>query len=201
MVNGGLTFSAASERNKAPILDVLRKVLPAEGKVLEIGSGSGQHIVFFAPLFPQLTWQPSDLACNLDSLNSRIGKEGSPNILQALELDVLCSWPDSKFNVVFSSNTAHIMSWQAVCAMFAGIADVLLPEGLFCLYGPFNEGGLYTSGSNEQFDSDLRARDSSMGLRDLAALELLAGRHQITLMEKFHMPANNQILLFRKIQA
>ena len=200
-MNDGLTFSAASERNKAPILDVLRKVLPAEGKVLEIGSGTGQHIVFFAPVFAQLTWQPSDQSGNLNGLKYRVRKEGSSNILHALELDVLGCWPDSKFDAVFSSNTAHIMSWQAVCAMFAGVADVLPPGGVFCLYGPFNEGGMFTSSSNEQFDSDLRARDPMMGLRDSAALELLAGRHQINLMKKFQLPANNQMLVFRKIGA
>jgi hypothetical protein len=193
-------LAQACERNRKPILEALDQVFPTQGQVLEIGSCSGQHVVFFAPHFPELVWQPSDQLEYLEGLSARIRLEGGPNILDAVELDVLKTWPGRLFEAVYSANTAHIMSWEAVCAMFAGVGRSLLRGGVFCLYGPFNEGGQFTSKSNEEFDRSLRARNPVMGLRDLEALDLLAHRHQMRLKQQFRLPANNCLLLFRKYE-
>ena len=115
-----LPYSESCERNKTPILKVLQQLLPSSGKILEIGSGTGQHIVHFAPYFPVLQWQPSDRDEYLQGLTARVVQEGSPNILPPIKLDVLESWPDRVFDAVYSANTAHIMGWHAVCATFAG---------------------------------------------------------------------------------
>ena len=195
-----LPFSEASERNKAPILHVLKQILPSSGAVLEIGSGTGQHIVYFAPQFPGLQWQASDRNENLQGLNARLEQEGSPNVLPPLELDVLEQWPDRVFDVAYSANTAHIMGWNAVCATFAGLGEHLAPDGLYCLYGPFNQDGQFTSESNRQFDTHLRGGDPQMGIRDIEALESLAKQHQMVLVNQISMPANNQVLVFRKNQ-
>lgn len=197
-MNAGLPFAAACERNKQPIFEVLKQLLPPGGHVLEIGSCTGQHLVFFADRLPGLIWQPSDCLEHLEGLAARIRQEGSPNILPVIELDVFGPWPDRAFDAVYSSNTAHIMSWEAVCAMFAGVADVLCSSGTFLLYGPFNESGRFTAPSNEAFDRDLRGRDPVMGLRDIAVLDSLSQDHQMALADRFQMPANNQLLVFRK---
>lgn len=193
-----LPYSESCERNKAPILEVLQQILPSDGNILEIGSGTGQHIVHFAPHFPALQWQPSDRDEHLQGLTARVRREGSPNILPPIKLDVLEQWPEGIFDAAYSANTAHIMGWDAVCATFAGLGAHLAAGGLYCLYGPFNQDGRYTSDSNRVFDSHLRSRDPEMGLRDLAALESLASRRQMILHKQFPMPANNQILVFRK---
>ena len=193
-----LHYSESCERNKAPILEILQQLLPSSGKILEIGSGTGQHIVHFAPHFPLLQWQPSDRDEHLQGLTARVEQEGSPNILSPIKLDVLEQWPDGCFDAAYSANTAHIMGWDAVCATFAGLGACLAPEGLYCLYGPFNQDGSFTAESNREFDRHLRSSDPQMGLRDLEALESLANRNQMVLQEQFSMPANNQILVFRK---
>ena len=193
-----LPFSEACERNKAPILEALGRIFPTSGRVLEIGSCTGQHLVFFAPSFPELSWQPSDQLDYLEGLSARIRSEGSPNILEAIELDVTKEWPGQLFDAVYSSNTAHIMSWELVCAMFAGVGSCLLPGGVFCLYGPFNEGGRFTTVSNQEFDCSLRARDPAQGIRDLEALEMLASGQQMKLTQQFRLPANNCLLVFHK---
>ncbi len=193
-----LPYSESCERNKAPILEVLQRLLPPDGNILEIGSGTGQHIVHFAPHFPALQWQPSDRDEHLQGLTARVQREGSPNILPPIKLDVLEQWPAGMFDAAYSANTAHIMGWDAVCATFAGLGAHLAADGLYCLYGPFNQGGQFTADSNRVFDSHLRSRDPEMGLRDLEALESLASRSQMILQNQFPMPANNQILVFRK---
>jgi SAM-dependent methyltransferase len=192
-----LPFSEACERNKTPILEVLLALLPGRGHVLEIGSGTGQHVVHFAVHFPRLSWQPTDRRENLEALNARIRHEGRANILPAIELDVEAAWPDRCFAAAYSSNTAHIMPWRAVCAMFAGVGARLEPGGIFCLYGPFTVDGAHTASSNAEFDRQLRERDPEMGLRDVGALERLAGRHGLELEWSRKLPANNQLLLFR----
>ena len=193
-----LPFSESCERNKAPILEVLQQLFPSSGKILEIGSGTGQHIVYFAPHFPLLQWQPSDRDEYLQGLTARVKAEGSPNILPPIRLDVLEQWPDRDFDAAYSANTSHIMGWDAVCATFAGLGVHLGAGGLYCLYGPFNQDGRFTADSNREFDSHLRSRDPEMGLRDLEALESLANNNQMVLQKQFPMPANNQVLVFRK---
>jgi hypothetical protein len=197
MTTTDLPFAAACERNKKPIFEVLNEVLPDCGTVLEIGSGTGQHMVFFAAQMPALQWQPSDRAEHLPGLSCRLNVEGSDNILPPVNLDVLQMWPEQMFDAVYSANTAHIMSWQAVCAMFEGVAQRLLPGAPFCLYGPFNEGGAFTAPSNAAFDAQLKRDNPAMGIRDIEALEILASSRQLVLERRFSLPANNQILLFR----
>jgi SAM-dependent methyltransferase len=193
-----LPYSESCERNKEPILEVLQQLLPSSGKILEIGSGTGQHIVHFAPHFPLLQWQPSDRDEHLQGLTARVGQERSPNIFPPIELDVLEQWPDGVFDAAYSANTAHIMGWDAVCATFAGLGAHLVPGGLYCLYGPFNQDGRFTADSNREFDRHLRSGDPQMGLRDIEALESLANNNKMVLQKQFPMPANNQILVFRK---
>ena len=194
-----LPYSSAAERNRQPILDHLRALIPADASVLEIGSGTGQHAVFFTQKMPGLLWQPSDRQENLEALEARFAAEGNDNILPPLQLDVLLDdWPDYCYDAAFSANTAHIMSWEAVVAMFAGVSSHLETDARFCLYGPFNVNNRYTSQSNAQFDSQLRAGDSRMGIRDTAMIESLAGLHLMPLEQKIAMPANNFILVFKK---
>ena len=194
-----LPFSSASERNRQPILDRLQTLIPDHGTVLEIGSGTGQHAVFFTEKMTGLIWQPSDREENLAGLEVRFAVEGNENILPPLKLDVLRDpWPGSCFDAAFSANTAHIMPWHAVIAMFAGVAGHLKTDGRFCLYGPFNVDNSFTSQSNAHFDAHLRAEDSEMGIRDIAMIESLAKLHHIPLEHKLAMPANNFILVFKK---
>ena len=194
-----LPFAPASERNKHPILDQLLCLLPASGRLLEIGSGTGQHAVFFAARFPGLVWQATECAGEIAGLAARLRAEGGPNLPPPLELDVLNGkWPGGVFAAAFSSNTAHIMSREAVGAMFAGVASKLPGLGVFCLYGPFNRDGEYTAPSNETFDRQLRSRNPEMGLRDIVELEGLAARHGMVMERVITMPVNNMMLVFRK---
>jgi cyclopropane fatty-acyl-phospholipid synthase-like methyltransferase len=193
-----LPFAPACERNKQPILEVLQRVLPETGRVLEIGSGTGQHIVHFAAHLPKLTWQPSDRAENLSGLQRRLDLVAGANVLPAIELDVAGRWPGQMFDAVISANTAHIMSWPEVTCMFDGVANVLQARGVYSLYGPFNMDGQFTAPSNREFDQQLRSRAGHMGLRDVADLEKLGLQHQLLLYERINMPANNMVLVFRK---
>ena len=192
-------YSSAAERNSQPIYEQISQLFPVAGKVLEIGSGTGQHAVYFCQRLPGLRWQPTDRAENLPGLNQRFAETANPQILKPLVLDVLHDkWPAGPFDAVYSANTSHIMSWGAVQATFAGVALALKPNAQFCLYGPFNVNGEYTAESNAEFDRALRARDAEMGLRDIADIEKLGFSHQLTLERKIAMPANNLILVFRK---
>jgi SAM-dependent methyltransferase len=194
-----IPYSSAAERNRQPILDQLRNLLPADGTVLEIGSGTGQHAAFFSRNLPGLKWQPSDRAANLAGLEACFSNRGNGRILPVLKLDVLIDpWPDCSYEAAYTANTAHIMPWEAVLAMFAGVSTHLISGARFVLYGPFNIDGSFTSGSNAEFDRHLRAQNPHMGLRDLAAIETLANRHQMQLEQRLAMPANNFILVFVK---
>jgi hypothetical protein len=194
-----IPFSSAAERNRQPILDQLQVVLPRRGKVLEIGSGTGQHATFFTRNLPGLTWQPSDREENLAGLEACFSAEVNERILPLLKLDVIHDpWPGCSYDAAYSANTAHIMSWAAVIAMFAGVGALLVTGGKFCLYGPFNIDKLFTSQSNARFDARLRAQDPQMGIRDMGAIEALANLHHMQLEQKIAMPANNFILVFGK---
>lgn len=194
-----IAFSSAAERNRQPILERLQVLFPRQGSVLEIGSGTGQHAVFFTQNLPGLLWQPSDREENLAGLEARFAAEGNQNILPPLKLDVIGDpWPGYSYDAAYSANTAHIMPWDAVIAMFAGIASHLQTHARFCLYGPFNIDNCFTSQSNANFDARLRAEDSRMGIRDMALIESLANLHHMPLEQKLDMPANNFILVFKK---
>ena len=196
-------YSDSCERNRQPILDVLVAEFSEITKVLEIGSGTGQHAAFFAPRLRQLVWQTSDLAENHADIRSWIGEVEEVNLPEPLELDVSSeNWPDMDADAVFSANTAHIMNWDMVCAMMAGVGRQLasLYGGRFCLYGPFNEKGEFTSASNRQFDAWLKKRDPSMGLRDLDEMERIAGEARLAMCRRHRMPTNNLLLVFDKDQ-
>jgi len=196
-----LPFSSATERNRQPILDQLINLLPAAGTVLEIGSGTGQHAVFFTRHLSGIHWQPTDRAENLAGLKLQFAAKGNPRIYKALKLDVMKDhWPESTYEAAFSANTAHIMPWKAVQAMFAGVTGHLLPGARFCLYGPFNINGAYTSPGNAQFDAHLRQQEGQMGIRDMNDIESLSNNSQMDLEQKIAMPANNFLLVFRKMQ-
>ena len=176
--------------------------MPGQGTVLEIGSGTGQHAVFFAQNLPDLMWQPTDREENLSGLEACFSAGGNERILPLLKLDVLNDpWPGRSYDGAYSANTAHIMSWEAVIAMFAGVGAHLVIGASFCLYGPFNIENRFTSPSNAQFDAHLREQDPHMGIRDMATVENLANLHRMRLEQKIAMPANNFILVFKKIES
>jgi SAM-dependent methyltransferase len=181
-------FSEASERNRDPILAILQRVFRQTRRVLEIGSGTGQHAAYFSAALPHLAWQASDRAENLPGI-----REWG---VEPVELDVAGTWPDVDADAVFSANTTHIMSWPQVEKMFAGIGRLRVKT--FCLYGPFNYGGKHTSESNQRFDAMLRGRDPASGLRDFEAIVALAGKIGMALQEDNAMPANNRLLVFAR---
>jgi cyclopropane fatty-acyl-phospholipid synthase-like methyltransferase len=190
-------YAESCEQNKQVILDVLLKEFAKTRHVLEIGSGTGQHAVFFARALPHLLWQPSDLGENHPGIDAWIGDAGLNNIRAPLTLDVKNDrWPSMEFDGVFSANTAHIMGWSEVETMFAGIGEVLLPGGRFCLYGPFNYHGQFTSASNANFDMWLKSRNPKSGVRDIAELDTLAKKARLELIEDYEMPANNRIIVW-----
>lgn len=192
-------YSDACERNQGPILEVLRQRFSMPGTVLEIGSGTGQHAVYFAQHLPHLTWLATDRAEHLPGIHLWFDEARLPNLRGPRELNVLDPvWPVSEVTYVFSANTAHIMSWPEVEAMFAGIGTILQPEGKFCLYGPFNRDGKFTSDSNRAFDAVLKARDPLMGLRNDRELESLAAKCGLALAAEHSMPANNRLLVWTR---
>ena len=194
-----LSFSEACERNKGPILAVLATELAACERVLEIGSGSGQHAVHFAAHLPELTWQPTELAEHLPALAERIRREGSANLLAPLALDVRAHpWRVPPVDALFSANTLHIMAWPAVEEFFRGAGTVLEAPGVLCVYGPFRFHGRHTSDSNLQFDQWLSARDPASGVRDFEALDALAAAQGLEFTADHAMPANNRTLVWRR---
>lgn len=191
-------FSDACERNRDPVLAVLRRVFADRSAVLEIGSGTGQHAAYFAPALPHLDWQPSDVAENLPSVRVWREEAQAPRLLEPIELDVDRPFPALQVDAVFTANTLHIVSWAQVERMVAGVGELLARDGVFAVYGPFNYGGKYTAPSNEAFDAWLRGRDPKSGLRDFEAIVALAECHRLVLKEDNAMPANNRLLVFRK---
>jgi SAM-dependent methyltransferase len=193
-----LPFSDACERNKAPILEVLRGAFADRRRVIEIGAGTGQHAVHFARSLPHLSWQPTDRPEYLEGLAARIAAEGAPNVAAPLELDVLNeAWPAARADAVFSANTLHIMSWRAVEALFAGLPRILEPGGVLAIYGPFKYRGQFTTPSNAAFDAMLRERDPDNGLRDFESVDALAMSAGLEFQADHAMPANNQLLVWR----
>lgn len=192
-------FSEACEQNKEPILSVLRVCLRDRSRVLEIGSGTGQHAAWFGPRLTHLVWQTSDLAAHHAGIRAWLG-EAPPNVRPPLELDVCrVDWAGlTGYDAVFSANTVHIMGWSAVERLFAGIGTLLPRDGVFALYGPFNYGGRYTSESNARFDDWLKARDPASGIRDFEALDALAEAAGLQLAADHEMPANNRTLVWHK---
>lgn len=198
MTGTELPSAPATARNRDPILGVLEEELSGAESVLEIGSGTGEHAVYFAPRLDWLHWQPSDRAENLPTIRAWLAARPAPNLSEPIELDVNVP-PDMgrRFDAVFSANTAHIMSLREVRAMFAIVGRVLDPRGRFLLYGPFNEQGRFTSESNARFDASLRAQDPRMAIRDLAELDAMAAEHGLGRIRLSAMPANNFIAVWQ----
>lgn len=192
-------FSVACERNQEPILHVLRDTLADCKSILEIGSGTGQHAVFFGAQLPHLLWQTSDLPQNHPSIIAWQQEAQCANVLPPIALDVSTDeWPQGPFDAVFSANTCHIMAWDEVVTMFAGVGRVLRVGGMLCIYGPFNYHGAFTSASNAQFDAHLKSQAAHMGIRDFEAMDRLANDHGMTLEADHAMPANNRLLVWRR---
>ena len=199
-LEAGRLVSPSAERNKGPIAEVLKQVLPDRGLVLEIGSGTGQHVVHFAREAPHLTWQPSecDAEC-LQSIALWLAAEGPANVLAPLRLDVGDQpWPIASAAAVVSLNMIHIAPWDAGMALIRGAAAVLGPGAMLFLYGPFRRGGEHTSPSNEAFDRQLRAQNPAWGVRDLEEVARYAAAHGFGPPEIHDMPANNLSVVLRK---
>ena len=171
-------YSESCDQNREPIFSVVRPLLAECCSVLEIGSGTGQHAVYFAARLPHLDWHTSDCQQNHAGIKMWLHEAGLENTRGPLDLNVSTSaWPQPGFDAVFSANTAHIMHWPEVAAMFSGVASVLAPGGRFLLYGPFNYGNRFTSESNARFDAWLKSRDPDSGIRNFEDLNGLAGSH------------------------
>ncbi|MGJ3259718.1 MAG: DUF938 domain-containing protein [Rhodospirillales bacterium] len=193
-------LSAASERNKGPILDVLERVLPESGLVLEIASGTGQHAVHFATALPALEWQPSDIDPELRaSVEAWRADAGLSNLKAPLHLDVTAdTWPVAAADAIVNANMIHIAPWKVCLGLFDGAARLLPEGGILYMYGPYKIGGQHTAPSNASFDQSLRMRDPSWGIRDLDVVAEEAGRRGLDLIETVEMPANNLSVVYRK---
>jgi hypothetical protein len=193
-------FSQACENNKQPILECITGIFTSPGTILEIGTGTGQHAVHFASALPHLVWQPSDRPGATGHCLGRFKEAALANLLPPVSLDVASeSWPIESPDGAYSANTAHIMAWEEVEAMFAGLGKRLATGMPFCLYGPFSYGGSHTSDSNRQFDHHLRFQAPHMGIRDMDDLLKLADKVGFRLESDHEMPANNRCLVWRKL--
>lgn len=190
----------AAERNKQPILDVMRRVLPASGTVLEVASGTGQHVAHFASALPALTWQPSDRTDQeFASIVAWCASTGASNARPPLVLDVTREpWPLATVDAIFCANMIHIAPWQACLGLLRGAGRHLAPGAPLVLYGPFRIGAEHTAPSNAAFDADLRARDPAWGVRDLDEVARVAASHGLELEERVAMPANNLTVILRR---
>jgi cyclopropane fatty-acyl-phospholipid synthase-like methyltransferase len=192
-------YSESCAQNQEPIYQVLREVFSGCHRVLEIGSGTGQHAIYFGERLPFLQWQTSDLAENHPGILAWLSEANLANVLAPLEINAQSSeWVIANMDAVFSANAVHIMSWAAVEGMFRGVGRTLAAGGILALYGPFNYGGKFTSESNARFDQWLKSNDPESGVRDFEALDLLAKEQGLTLVKDYAMPANNRILVWRR---
>lgn len=193
-------FSQACENNKAPILKQLLPILANSQNVLEIGSGTGQHAVYFAKNLPHLIWQTSDRQAYHQGIHHRLSSQPSPNLRLPLLLDVTQAWPlFQPVDTIFTANTLHIMSKAMVEAFFYGVGQYLTIRGKVCIYGPFNLDGQYTSDSNRQFDLRLKQNNPLSGIKNLEWITTLASQQGLSLKTKVTMPANNLFLHFEKV--
>ncbi|MFZ0870312.1 MAG: DUF938 domain-containing protein [Rhodanobacter sp.] len=191
--------SPSCERNREPILAVLRDYLAGDQRVLEIGSGTGQHAVHFATALPRLVWQTSDREENLPGIRAWLDDAALPNTPPPLAFDVAGVWPDATFDAVFSANTLHIMAWPEVQQLFARLPNVTRADATLIIYGPFNYQGRYSSDSNAAFDQWLQARGAHMAIRDAEAVDALAASAGFALVDDIAMPANNRCCVWRRI--
>jgi SAM-dependent methyltransferase len=192
-------FAEACERNRGPILEVLREAFADCRSVLEIGSGTGQHAVYFAARLPYLVWQTSELPVHHAGILAWLAEAQLPNLRQPLVLDVAGDWPAATYDAAFTANTLHIMAWPLVERFFRGVRGVLAPGAVLAAYGPFNYGGAFTSESNAQFDRWLKSRDPASGIRDFDQVCALAAANGLAFVRDVPMPANNRTLLWRRL--
>ncbi|HVT33741.1 MAG TPA: DUF938 domain-containing protein [Rhodanobacteraceae bacterium] len=192
-------FAPACERNRDPILAVLRAHFADRARVLEIGSGTGQHAVHFAAAMPFLVWQTSDVAGNLPGIRTWLDEAELANTPPPIALDVDGdAWPAMPFDAIFSANTLHIMSWPEVERLFAALGRITTPDAKLAIYGPFNYAGAFTSDSNAAFDASLKARAPHMGIRDIEAVDALARKAGFAMIDDAAMPANNRTLVWQR---
>jgi len=188
----------SAERNKGPILDVMRRALPVRGLVLEIGSGSGQHVAHFAAALPLLEFQPRELDTARQA-SIRAWTRGLRNVKPAIELDVMRHpWPIDAADAIICINVIHISPWAATLALMQGAAAILPAGGVLVTYGPYRRDGRHTAPSNEEFDASLRSRNSEWGVRDMEEVEAAANRAGLRLEDAVPMPANNFTLILRR---
>ena len=192
-------FSQACLNNRDPILHVLKRVLKDCRSVLEIGSGTGQHAVWFGAHLPHLNWHTSDRVENHEGIKKWLNESSSPNVHNPVALDVVKDlWPTRGFDAVFSSNTVHIMAWPEVEVFLSKASSVLSSGGLFCLYGPFEFKGKEMVESNKAFDAALRSASIHQGIREFDSINHLADKNHLMFLEKNNLPANNNLLIWRK---
>ncbi|SFU39092.1 Protein of unknown function [Polaromonas sp. YR568] len=196
------SFSPAADRNKQPILDVLRDVLPEHGNALEIASGTGQHVAWFAAALPQWAWQPTDaMPVAMESISEHVAERGLGNVRPPLVLDVMAPvWlpGDSKFDLIYCANMLHISPWATCAALMQGAARHLAPGGVLVTYGPYLEDGVPTSEGNLSFDQSLRTQDPAWGIRRKEDVAQEAARAGLRLQARHAMPANNLLLVWGK---
>lgn len=191
-------YSPSCERNREPILQVLREQLADCRCVLEIGSGTGQHAVHFAAALPHLIWQSSDRAENLPGIRAWLDEAALPNAPAPQEFDVGGTWPAKSFDAIFSANTLHIMAWSEVQQLFERLPTISCAGTRLIIYGPFNDNGRYSSASNAEFDQWLQARGAHMAIRDAEAVDVLAAKAGFQLLDDIAMPAHNRCRVWRR---
>lgn len=195
-----LPSSPAAERNSPPIHACLLRLLSSQAHVLEIGSGTAQHAVYISERLPRLLWQCSDVAENLPGIQARIELQAGQRLPAAIELDVIASsWPKGPFDAVFTANTLHIMPWDHTPVLLQRSSAVLRPGGCLIIYGPFHDNGIHTAATNEAFDGSLKARAPAMGVRDAVQIKALASAVDLGSEADLALPANNRLLVFRKL--
>lgn len=199
-------FSPAADRNKQPILELLRELLPPRGHALEVASGTGQHVTWFAAALPHWNWQPSDaFASSLPAITRQVRQAGCANLRQPVLLDVRdARWPaqtdgfGAPFDLIYCANMIHIAPWDCCGALMRGCSRHLAPDGYLVLYGPFFEDGVAAADSNRDFDQSLRARDPQWGIRSLRDVAAEAGQAGLKLTARHAMPANNLLLVWSR---
>ena len=192
-------YSVSCDQNRDPILSVLEPLLSNAKTLLEVGSGTGQHAVYFGERLPHLIWQCSDQAQYHAGIQGWLNDASLSNVLPPLALNVSeDAWPETQYDALYSANVTHIMHWKNVVDLFTSGAACIREDGLMICYGPFNFGGKYTSQSNAQFDQSLRARDPQSGIRAFEDLQKLANENGLSFLEDIKMPANNRILVWQK---
>jgi len=196
----GCWHSPSADRNRLPILEVLKSLLPESGFVLELGSGTGQHVEQFAQSFPEITWQPTDMDAELrESVSRRIALGSLPNVREPIHLDALeYSWPITRADALIVINMTHVSPWPVTLSIFKNASLCLSDSGFLFIYGPFKQNHKHTSAGNQAFDMELSHQNTEWRIRNLEDLQIAAEREGLTLTEKIDMPANNFSLVFRK---